>query len=199
MFVAIPTAMPAPPLSSSTGTFAGSTAGSYSLPSKFGKKSTVSRFISSSSVSAANLVSLHSVYLIAAAGSASIEPKFPCPSIRGSFVEKDCASLTSASYTALSPCGWYFPSTSPTTLAHFRYEEVGFRPRPCMAYSIRRWTGFIPSRASGSARPSMMLRAYCMKLDETSSGSSTTPSFCARRSFACAAMLASEMNPASGS
>ena len=60
-FVAMPTAMPAPPLSNNTGTFAGNTLGSYSLPSKLGKNSTVSILISSNSVSAAILDKRHSV------------------------------------------------------------------------------------------------------------------------------------------
>ena len=30
-----------------------------------------------------------------------------------------CAMRTRESYTAVSPCGWYLPSTSPTTRAHF--------------------------------------------------------------------------------
>ena len=96
-FVAMPTAMPAAPFNNNTGTFAGKTLGSYSFPSKFGKKSTVSRLISSSNVSAAIRVKRHSVYRIAAAGSASMEPKFPCPSTNGMFVENVCAKRTRAS------------------------------------------------------------------------------------------------------
>ena len=45
-----------------------------------------------------------------------------------------------------------------------------------MAYNIRLWTGFIPSRASGNARPNIIDNAYCMKDDETSVGKSIT--FC---------------------
>ena len=44
-----------------------------------------------------------SVYLIAAAESPSIEPKLPCPSIRGTLILKSCANLTIASYIAESP------------------------------------------------------------------------------------------------
>lgn len=45
---------------------------------------------------------------------------------RGACMEKSCARRTSALYTAVSPCGWYFPSTSPTTRAHL---QTG--PRMC--------------------------------------------------------------------
>ena len=48
--------------------------------------------------------------------------------------------------------GWYLPITSPTMRAHFlkpaRGRAAGWR----IAYSRRRWTGFSPSRTSGSAR-----------------------------------------------
>ncbi len=56
---------------------------------------------------------------MAAAESPSTEPKLPCPSTRGYLREKGCASLTIASYAAESPWGWYFPKTSPTTVADF--------------------------------------------------------------------------------
>jgi hypothetical protein len=39
----------------------------------------------------------------------------PWPSTSGYRSEKSCTMRTSASYTALSPWGWYLPSTSPTT------------------------------------------------------------------------------------
>ena len=41
-----------------------------------------------------------SQYLIAAGGSPSIDPKFPCPSINGKLIEKSCDILTIASYIA---------------------------------------------------------------------------------------------------
>ena len=44
-----------------------------------------------------------SVYLIAAAGSPSAEPKLPCPSTSFILIEKGCAILTIAPYTELSP------------------------------------------------------------------------------------------------
>lgn len=69
---------------------------------------------------------------------------------------------------------YYFPKTSPTTLAHFRYELLEDNPNPFIAYNIRLCTGFIPSRASGNARPKMILNEYCMKELETSSGKSMT-------------------------
>ena len=65
------------------------------------------------------LESLVSVYLIAAAGSPSTEPKLPWPSMRGKLIENSWTILTKASYTDWSPCGWYLPITSPTTLADF--------------------------------------------------------------------------------
>ena len=59
------------------------------------------------------------VYLMAAGGSLSTDPKLPCPSMRGACMVKSCAMRTRESYTAVSPWGWYLPSTSPTTRAHF--------------------------------------------------------------------------------
>ena len=47
--------------------------------------------------------------------------------------------------------------TSPTTRAHFTWARSGRRPISFIWYRIRRWTGFRPSRASGSAREWMML------------------------------------------
>src|SRR3982751_4796293 len=64
---------------------------------------------------------------------------------------------TSASYTLWSPCGWYLPSTSPTTVADFLYGRPGTSPSSFIAYSTRRWTGLRPSRTSGSARDTMTL------------------------------------------
>ena len=60
-------------------------------------------------------------------------PKFPCPSTRRTRMEKSWAMRTMASYTAASPCGWYLPSTSPTSLALFLYEELDLMPSSCMA------------------------------------------------------------------
>ena len=64
---------------------------------------------------------------------------------------------TSASYTLESPCGWYLPSTSPTTVADFLYGRPGTSPNSFIAYSTRRCTGFNPSRTSGSARDTITL------------------------------------------
>ena len=60
---------------------------------------------------------------------------------------------------AESPCGWYRPIVSPTTLAHFTYGRFGARPASYIEYSTRRCTGFRPSRTSGSARPTITLIA----------------------------------------
>ena len=76
MFVAIPTAIPAAPLTSKFGIRVGSTVGSSSESSKFGEKSTVSLSKSDNNSSAA-LLRRASVYLIAAGLSPSTEPKFP--------------------------------------------------------------------------------------------------------------------------
>mmetsp|Transcript_12608 Transcript_12608/g.17980 ORF Transcript_12608/g.17980 Transcript_12608/m.17980 type:complete len:302 (+) Transcript_12608:1604-2509(+) len=103
--VAIPTAIPAHPLRRRRGSLAGRTMGSISFPSKLGMKSTVSRCTSCSRASDATLVRRHSVYRMAAAGSLSMEPKFPWPSMRSVPVEKSWARRTNASYTAVSPCG----------------------------------------------------------------------------------------------
>ena len=96
MFVAIPTAIPEAPLTRRFGNLAGSTVGSLKVSSKFNDQSTVSwsRF---ASISSATLLSLASVYLMAAGGSLSILPKFPCPSTNGIRTVKSCASLTIAS------------------------------------------------------------------------------------------------------
>lgn len=40
-------------------------------------------------------------------------------------MEKSWARRTRASYTAVSPCGWNLPSTSPTTRAHFLGQGKG--------------------------------------------------------------------------
>ena len=80
--VAMPTAMPDAPLASRNGSRAGSTLGSFSESSKLGAKSTVLRSMSCS-ISVAMAASRASVYRIAAGGSLSIDPKFPCPSTMG--------------------------------------------------------------------------------------------------------------------
>ena len=76
MFVAIPTAIPVVPLIRRFGTLEGRTVGSFSVSSKLGMNSTVFLLISAS-ISIAILLSLASVYRIAAAPSPSTEPKFP--------------------------------------------------------------------------------------------------------------------------
>ena len=75
--------------------------------------------MSSSRLSVVSACNLDSVYRMAAGGSLSTDPKLPCPSIKGIDIEKSWAIRTRASYTAVSPWGWYLPSTSPTTRAHF--------------------------------------------------------------------------------
>ena len=81
MFVAMPTAMPLEPFTRRFGNFDGRTVGSFSVPSKLSIQSTVS-FSRSSSIASAVFASRHSVYRIAA-GSSSVLPQFPCPSISG--------------------------------------------------------------------------------------------------------------------
>jgi hypothetical protein len=76
MLVAIPTAIPDPPLTSRLGMRLGSTSGSVVFPSYVGEKSTVSSSMSRS-ISMASCVSRDSVYRIAAAGSLPGEPKLP--------------------------------------------------------------------------------------------------------------------------
>ena len=102
-------------------------------------------------ISSAKRVSLASVYLIAAAESPSIEPKLPCQSMSGYLKEKSWAILTIASYTELSPCGWYFQRTSHTTAADFLYFALWFNFISCIAYKILLWTGFSQSLTSGNA------------------------------------------------
>ena len=118
ILVAIPTAIPDVPLTRRLGILDGRTTGSFSVSSKLGAKSTVSLLISAS-ISMDILLSLASVYRIAAAESPSTEPKFPCPSTNGYLVDHSCARLTKAPYIELSPCGWYLPMVSPTIRAHF--------------------------------------------------------------------------------
>ena len=76
MFVAIPTAIPVVPFTRRLGYLLGRTAGSFSVSSKFGVKSTVS-FPISAVISIAIFVRRASVYRIAAAPSPSTDPKFP--------------------------------------------------------------------------------------------------------------------------
>ena len=79
IFVAIPTAIPSEPFINKVGTAEGKTEGSFSVSSKFRSQLTVS-LSRSLNISLVSRVILDSVYLIAAALSPSIEPKFPCPS-----------------------------------------------------------------------------------------------------------------------
>ena len=151
ILVAIPTAIPSEPLTRSVGTVVGKTAGSFRVSSKFGSHSTVS-FSRSFSISPESLVMRDSVYLIAAALSPSIDPKLPCPSTSSYLIEKFCAIRTRASYTELSPCGWYFPKTSPTIRADFLYGLFHPEPSSLIPYNILLCTGFRPSLTSGSAR-----------------------------------------------
>ena len=76
MFVASPTAMPLAPLTSRLGNLPGRMSGSNRLSSKLNEKGTVSLSMSRNS-SRASGSNLASVYLIAAAGSPSTEPKLP--------------------------------------------------------------------------------------------------------------------------
>ena len=95
ILVAIPTAIPEVPFTSRFGNLAGSTTGSFSVSSKFGMKSTV--FLLMSAVSSMEiLLSLASVYLMAAAPSPSTDPKFPWPSTNGYLVDHSCAIFTNA-------------------------------------------------------------------------------------------------------
>ena len=55
-----------------------------------------------------------------------------------------------ASYIAVSPCGWNFPITSPTTRADFLNASSGANRNCRMANSKRRCTGLSPSRTSGN-------------------------------------------------
>ena len=87
ILVAIPTAIPSDPFTRRVGMADGKTAGSFKVSSKFGPQSTVS-LSKSLSISLDNFVILDSVYLIAAALSPSIDPKFPCPSTSSYRIEK---------------------------------------------------------------------------------------------------------------
>ena len=83
-------------------------------------------------ISVAILDSLASVYRMAAAPSPSTEPKLPWPSTSRYRVLKGWAMRTMASYTAVSPWGWYLPSTSPTMRALLRKGLSGCRPSSSM-------------------------------------------------------------------
>ena len=137
IFVAIPTAMPSDPFTKSVGIPDGKTVGSFSVSSKFGSQLTVS-FSRSFSISLESLVIRDSVYRIAAALSPSIDPKLPWPSTSSYLIEKSCAILTSASYTELSPWGWYLPKTSPTIRADFLYGRFQPDPSSLIPYKMRR-------------------------------------------------------------
>ena len=93
IFVAIPTAIPSDPFINKFGIIEGKTVGSLRESSKLFVNCTVSLSISFN-ISAAILSILASVYLIAAALSPSIDPKFPCPSIRLYLKDQGCAILT---------------------------------------------------------------------------------------------------------
>ena len=95
ILVAIPTAIPEVPLTRRFGNLAGRTVGSFSVSSKLGIKSTVFLLISAVK-SMEILLSLASVYRMAAAPSPSTEPKLPCPSTSGYLVDHSCAILTNA-------------------------------------------------------------------------------------------------------
>ncbi len=56
---------------------------------------------------------------------------------------------------AWSPWGWYLLMTPPTTFADLRWGRSGRSPCSNIDHRIRRWTGFNPSRTSGSARATM--------------------------------------------
>ena len=96
IFVAIPTAIPSDPFISKAGTLEGRTDGSFNVSSKLGSQFTVS-LSRSFSISLDSFVIRDSVYLMAAALSPSIDPKFPCPSTSSYLIEKSWAILTSAS------------------------------------------------------------------------------------------------------
>ena len=96
IFVAIPTAIHIVPLHKWFGNFVGKTIGSFNVPSKLSLQSIVSWSISAV-ISSANFVNLASVYLMAAAQSQSILPKFHCPSTKGYLIDHGWASLTIAS------------------------------------------------------------------------------------------------------
>ena len=49
-----------------------------------------------------------------------MDPKLPWPSTSGTRSENGWAMRTIVSYTAVSPCGWYLPITSPTMRALLR-------------------------------------------------------------------------------
>src|SRR3954452_22687586 len=62
--------------------------------------------------------------------------------------------------------------------AHFAYGRAGPRPMSDMPYSVRRWTGFSPSRTSGSARPTMTDMAYsryALRISSSSARGSMLP------------------------
>jgi len=82
IFAIIPTAIPYVPFINKDGILTGKTTGSFNVLSKFFFIGTILYFKSSKN-KLLILDNLASVYLIAAALSPSIEPKLPCPSIKG--------------------------------------------------------------------------------------------------------------------
>ena len=150
MLVASPTAMPFAPFTSRLGNLPGRMSGSSSESSKLKEKGTVSLSMSLKS-SIASGSRRASVYLIAAAGSPSTEPKLPCPLTSVMRMLKSCAMRTIASYTELSPWGWYLPIQSPTIRADFLCGLSGVSPISIIVYRMRLCTGFKPSSTRGSA------------------------------------------------
>ena len=149
--VARPTAMPLAPFTSRLGNRPGNSSGSLRVSSKFRAKGTVS-LSRSRSISRAMGAMRASVYRMAAALSPSTLPKLPWPSTRGICMLKGWAMRTMASYTEVSPWGWYLPRQSPTMRALFRWGLSGVVPSSSMVYKIRRCTGLSPSSTRGKAR-----------------------------------------------
>ena len=103
--------------------------GSIRVSSKFGDKINSLLINVTLDSSSESLLRRASVYLYAAGGSPSSEPKFPCPSIIGILRENVCAILTIVSYTAVSPCGWKVTNYFTNYLCGFNIRPVA---SPCL-------------------------------------------------------------------
>ncbi len=130
MLVAMPTAMPVQPLTSRCGTVAGSTIGSSRRAVVVRRGSRPSRCSSLAQqlvATAAPAAPRCSARPPARRRRASRSCRGRRPAARASRTAAPCAP--SRRSTAVSPCGWYLPSTSPTTVAHFRGFASAARPR----------------------------------------------------------------------
>ena len=155
MFVAMPTAMPAEPLTSRFGKRAGRTSGSWLLPVVVGPE-----------VDGVRVDVAQHLGRDRARGAPRCSAWRPAGRRRRS---RSCPGRRRAGGASRSPApcaracrrstrrraGGTCPSRRRRCAAHLRVGRFGCRPASFIANRTRRWTGLRPSRTSGSARPTM--------------------------------------------